>query len=113
MAASLHGRVFAPVADQAQGQVGTRTRFRYHEADGRIWADYAGGDIERGQLLGTRRGDRIDFRYVQLRTDGTTASGHCVSHIGELPDGRLRLAETWHWESQSGSGTSVVEEVRP
>ncbi|MDQ1039208.1 hypothetical protein QFZ75_005624 [Streptomyces sp. V3I8] len=111
MARSLDGLVLAPVADQAPGQVGTRTRFAYHEEDGRIWADYAGGDVVRGHLVGTREGDRLDFRYVQLKTDGTTSSGHCVSLVAETPDGRVRLAETWEWESQEGSGTSVVEEV--
>ncbi|MER5859450.1 hypothetical protein ACFV2Z_35565 [Streptomyces sp. NPDC059688] len=108
---SLDGLIFAPVADQAPGQVGTRTRFAYHETDGRIWAEYAGGEVVRGHLVGTREGDRLDFRYVQLRTDGTTAGGHCVSTVVELPDGRLRLAETWEWESAAGSGTSVVEQV--
>ncbi|MCE7083150.1 hypothetical protein [Streptomyces sp. ST2-7A] len=99
-----------PVADQAAGQVGTRTRFRYRERDGRVWAEYDGGDILRGHLVGTRVGDRLDFRYVQLRADGTTASGHCVSRVEALPDGRLRLHETWRWESGPGSGNSVVEE---
>jgi len=108
---TLDGLVFAPVADQAPGQVGTGTRFTYHETDGVIWADYAGGDIVRGHLVGTRAGDRIDFRYVQLRTDGTTASGHCASTVVILPDGRLRLDETWEWESREGTGTSVVEQV--
>ncbi|MEE1834233.1 hypothetical protein [Streptomyces sp. SP17KL33] len=111
MARSLDGLVLAPVADQAPGQVGTRTRFTYHEKDGEIWADYTGGDVVRGRLVGTRAGDRLDFRYVQLKTDGTTASGHCVSLVVELPDGRVRLEETWEWESRSGSGTSVVEQV--
>ncbi|MFF5358829.1 hypothetical protein ACFY4I_05395 [Streptomyces scabiei] len=111
MARSLDGLVLAPVADQAPGQVGTRTRFVYHERDGEIWAEYAGGDVVRGRLVGTREGDRLDFRYVQLRTDGTTASGHCASAVVELPDGRVRLEETWEWESRPGSGTSVVEEI--
>ncbi|MFC9611489.1 hypothetical protein [Streptomyces sp. NPDC056938] len=111
MARSLDGLVLAPVADQAPGQVGTRTRFTYHEEHGRIWAEYAGGDVVRGHLVGTREGDRIDFRYVQLKTDGTTSSGHCGSLVVDLPDGRVRLDETWEWESQAGSGTSVVEEV--
>ncbi|WP_199548494.1 hypothetical protein [Streptomyces sp. N35] len=101
----------APVEDQAPGQVGTRTRFAYHEQDGVIWASYAGGDVVRGELVGSRDGDVLDFRYVQLRTDGETASGHCVSRIEELPDGRIRLRETWEWESRSGRGTSVVEQV--
>jgi hypothetical protein len=111
MARSLDGLVFAPVADQAPGQVGTRTRFAYHEKDGEIWAEYAGGDVVRGQLVGTRAGDRLDFRYVQLKTDGTTSSGHCVSEVVELPDGRMRLDEAWEWESQEGNGTSIVEQV--
>ncbi|WP_175412354.1 hypothetical protein [Streptomyces sp. TRM64462] len=109
-APSLDGRVLYPVADQSAGQVGTRTRFRYHEDGGRVWAQYAGGDVVRGFLVGTRAGDRIDFRYVQLRTDGTTASGHCRSTVVLLPDGRVRLEESWEWESQEGGGTSVVEE---
>ncbi|MEU4144079.1 hypothetical protein [Streptomyces parvulus] len=111
MPRSLDGLVLAPVADQATGQVGARTRFTYHERDGAVWADYAGGDIVRGHLVGTRAGDRLDFRYVQLGTDGGTASGHCVSTVVELPDGRVRLEESWEWESRPGSGTSVVEQV--
>ncbi|MFJ8105389.1 hypothetical protein [Streptomyces sp. NPDC096132] len=121
MPRSLDGLVLAPVADQAPGQVGTRTRFTYHERDGVIWADYAGGDVVRGHLVGTREGDRLDFRYVQLKHDGTTSSGHCVSTVVELSGGtsqafgsgggRVRLEETWAWESQEGSGTSVVEQV--
>jgi hypothetical protein len=109
---SLDGLVLAPVADQAPGQVGTRTRFTYHEQDGRIWAEYAGGDVVRGQLVGTRAGDRLDFRYVQLKRDGTTSSGHCLSTVTLLSDGRVRLDESWAWESQEGSGTSTVEEVQ-
>ncbi|MFI6488158.1 hypothetical protein [Streptomyces sp. NPDC050564] len=111
MPRSLDGLVLAPVADQAPGQVGTRTRFTYHEKDGEIWAEYAGGDVVRGHLVGTRERDRLDFRYVQLKRDGGTSSGHCVSRVVELADGRVRLEETWEWESQTGSGTSVVEEV--
>ncbi|MFD4737912.1 hypothetical protein ACFWNR_23470 [Streptomyces virginiae] len=111
MARSLDGLVFAPVADQAPGQVGRQTRFEYHEQDDRVWAEYRGGDVSMGYLVGTRAGRTIDFRYVQLRLDGTTASGHCTSRVTELPDGRLRLEETWTWESQEGSGTSVVEQL--
>ncbi|MFJ9056090.1 MULTISPECIES: hypothetical protein [unclassified Streptomyces] len=111
MARSLDGLVLSPVADQAPGQVGTRTRFTYHERDGRIWAEYEGGDVVRGHLVGTRDADTLDFRYVQLKRDGTTSSGHCVSTVTDLADGRVRLDERWEWESQRGSGTSVVEEL--
>lgn len=112
MSRTLDGLVLAPVADQAPGQVGTRTRFTYREQDGEISAEYTGGDVVRGYLVGTREGDRLDFRYVQLDRDGTTSSGHCVSTVVELSDGRVRLEEQWEWESRAGSGTSVVEQIR-
>ncbi|WP_243704707.1 hypothetical protein [Micromonospora sp. KC723] len=111
MTPSLDRRRFAAVADVVAGEVGTETVFTYHEHDGVVWADYTGGSIRRGHLVGTRDGDRLDFRYVQLNNDGRTSSGHCVSEISVLPDGRLRLHETWSWESRPGSGVSVVEEL--
>ncbi|RSM64789.1 hypothetical protein DMH04_50625 [Kibdelosporangium aridum] len=109
---SLDGRKFRAVADTVGGEVEATTEFTYHEKDGEIWAEYAGGKISRGYLVGTRTGDTLDFRYAQLNTAGETNTGHCVSRIETLADGRLRLTEKWEWESRSGSGTSVVQEVR-
>jgi hypothetical protein len=64
-----------------------------------------------GFLLGTRDGDEIDFRYVQGNGDGQTSSGHCQSRLEPMGDGRIRMHETWQWESKPGSGTSLVEEL--
>ncbi|GHI08354.1 hypothetical protein Scel_66750 [Streptomyces cellostaticus] len=67
MARSLDGLILAPVADQAPGQVGTSSRFAYHEKDGEIWAEYAGGDVVRGHLAGIREGDRLEGVGVAAR----------------------------------------------
>jgi len=48
---------------------------------------------------------------VQLHTDGSTASGHCSTELGVSSDGRIKLNETWEWESRAGSGQSVEVEV--
>ncbi|WP_256105474.1 hypothetical protein [Streptomyces sp. ODS05-4] len=111
MVRSLDGVTFAPTGDQAPGQVGTETRFSYHQDGDRVWAEYAGGDVVMGFLIGTRAQDTLDFRYVQLRRDGTTATGRCMSLLSETSDGRLRSDESWQWESEQGSGTSTVEEL--
>lgn len=111
MAPSLDGRRFASDAAVAGGDVGAETLFRYRERDGVVGATYAGGVIVEGHLVGTRDGDALDFRYVQLRVDGTTASGRCRSLVEVGEDGRLVLRETWAWESEPGSGTSVLHEV--
>jgi hypothetical protein len=106
---SLDGRVFA-VADSGGGVATTETTFRYAEEDGVVTASYEGGTIRCGFLIGTRSGDSLDFRYVQLHTDGSTATGHCVTELELLTDGRIRLNEAWEWESRPGRGRSVAEE---
>jgi hypothetical protein len=108
---SLDGRRFRAVAEVPGGDVGTQTIFEYVEDDGVVHARYAGGAIRLGFLVGTREGDTLRFRYAQVRVDGSTASGHCHSEIEALADGRLRLHETWAWESQPGEGASIVEEI--
>jgi hypothetical protein len=110
-AVSLDGKTFAGVTNAPTGQVSGSTRFHYRQDANVIWADYAGGDIVRGFLIGTREGDRLHFRYTHLDTDHATANGVCESRITMLVDGRVRLAESWSWESRPEQGTSVVEEL--
>jgi len=107
---SLEGRVFG-VVNSGGGVATTETIFRYTEADGVVTATYEGGTVRRGFLVGTRSGDSLDFRYVQLHTDGSTATGHCLTTLEMLADGRVRLNETWEWESRPGNGRSVAEEL--
>lgn len=112
----LDGKVFAGVSNAETGQVGTSTRFRYRQDADVIWAEYEGGEIRRGSLVGTRAEDRLSFRYRyrhrHLSADGTTASGVCASRIEMLEDGRIRFAESWAWESRPETGTSILEELR-
>jgi hypothetical protein len=86
--------------------------FEYHERDDTIWARYEGGAVRLGFLVGTRRGDSLEFRYSQLNHDGETSSGRGSTTITVLQDGRLRLAEEWAWESKPGAGKSAAEEIR-
>ncbi|ALJ20782.1 hypothetical protein [Microbacterium sp. No. 7] len=108
---SLDGRRFAALTDTVGGDVGADTVFDYQEADGVVWAAYSGGAVLRGFLVGTREADTVCFRYTQINRDRETSSGRCVSQLSRSEDGRLRLHETWSWESKSGSGTSLVVEL--
>lgn len=108
---SLKGRKFAGVSNSAEGEVDSATVFSYYEEDGIVWADYAGGAVRRGFLVGTRNKDFLEFRYCHLSESGETASGVCTSRIEILGDGRIRFHESWSWESRPGAGNSVVEEI--
>jgi hypothetical protein len=109
--AVIDGKVFAAVANTASGEVGRTTRFHYRQDGRMIWAEYSGGAVVRGYLVGTRDGDRLDFRYSHLNINLQTANGVCASKLEVLEDGSIRLHETWQWESRPERGTSVVEEI--
>lgn len=113
MARSLDGLVFEDVTPAHAGDVGSDTRFEYHQDGTLVWARYRGGSVRLGFLVGTRHDDSLEFRYSHLTTGGETASGRCSSTISERPDGRLECSERWQWESRSGSGTSTIRELRP
>jgi hypothetical protein len=109
--ASLEGRMFRVAQMGEAGEAGAATVFEYHEQRDLVWARYHGGRVRLGFLVGTRSGDRLDFRYSQLNESGETSNGRCTTTISKLPDGRLRLDEAWEWESRGGAGTSAAEEV--
>jgi len=108
------GRVFASVANSANGDVGDDTVFRYHQDGDLVWADYAGGAVRKGHLLGTVEADgTLAFTYHHVRTDGDQMTGECRSTLTVLADGRYRLDEDWRWTSGNGSrGHSTIEETR-
>ena len=54
------------------------------------------------------------MRYSHVNVSGGLMTGQCRSVPERLPDGRLRLHETWQWTSgDRSSGQSMIEEVEP
>jgi len=108
---SLDGRTLVGVANTEDGEVSSDTRFQFEQEGERIYAHYSGGDIIDGHLVGTFDGREWDIRYSQINSEYDTASGHSVGTVTLLDDGRVRVEDEWEWESQNGSGESVLEEV--
>jgi len=93
----LDGVTFTSVANSEGGDVDGRTTFVYQQSGDEVWAEYSGGVITRGFLVGIRIGDRLSFRYVHLSIDGLTSTGRCESVITLDGEGCLVLDETWEW----------------
>jgi len=112
-----NNRTFSSKSNTSNGEVDTSTLFHYHqEPNGSIvWAEYSGGQIQKGFLIGTvQPGGVLDARYQHINASGVLMTGKCLSTPELLSDGRLRLHEQWQWTSgDQSSGTSVVEEVVP
>ena len=92
------------------GEVSEQTVFSYHQKDNVIWAEYSGGSIVKGVLIGTMdEENKLHFSYQHINTDGEMRFGTCDSRP-ETVDGKLRFYESWKW-TEGEEGTSVIEEI--
>ena len=111
----FNNKIFRPVANTENGEVSGETIFHYRQTGNIVTAEYSGGSIVKGHLIAlVDKNGCLDMRYHQVNDKGELQTGLCRSVPEILPDGRIRLHETWRWTSGDGSeGTSVVEEAFP
>ena len=107
---SLEGRFFTVVDNSESGEVSDKTIFSYHQNGNVIWAEYSGGSIVKGFLLGTMDAHHnLHFDYRHINKSGESKSGSCVSSP-KMENGKLRFYEKWKWDG-GVEGMSVIEEV--
>jgi len=106
-------KVFIAVNNTANGEVSDKTRFFYHQDGEIVWAEYSGGDIVKGFLIGKADEDgKLEFSYQHINIRSEIRIGVCNSSPERLGDGRLRLNESWQWlNGDCSKGTSILEEV--
>ena len=107
------GRRFRPVGADgvAPGRSEDAPTGRYFQDGDLVWAEFSGGHLRAGRLVGRCRPDgSIDAAYCQVMAGGEVVAGSCVSTPAVLADGRLRLTEAWR-RVDGTSGISEIEEV--
>ena len=110
---NYNNRQFRLVNNSENGETSGETVF-YYKQEGRIVsADYAGGKIQKGYLLGLVGEDGcILFCYQQINIYNKLMTGTCTSRPEQLPNGKIRLHERWQWTSgDCSSGSSIVGEI--
>ena len=110
---NYNGRIFRTAANSPTGEVDARTTFRYRQQGNIVWAEYAGGKVTFGQLVGLVLPEgQLEIRYQHVNEGGELMTGLCISTPEILTDGRLRLHESWQWTcGERESGESIVEEI--
>jgi len=99
-----NGRRFTSISNTPNGEVGGDTLFDYHQTGNLVWATYSGGSVKFGTLIATvDAANELDMRYHHVNRSGQIMTGICRSVPEFLPDGRLRLRESWQWTSGDGS----------
>lgn len=110
---NIDGKIFQSIENTDNGEVSSETLFHYHQDDNIISADYSGGTIVTGHLLGKMSEDgTLEFTYHHINFEGSLMLGKCTSIPTLLPDGRLKYSEKWQWLSGDKSvGKSQIIEI--
>ena len=109
---NYNNKTFRPISNTENGETSNETVFLYKQVGNILTADYSGGKISKGQLIGiVDDNGNIDMRYHQVNDMGELMTGICKSIPEILASGKIRLHETWEWTSGDKSkGQSIIEE---
>ena len=90
---SFDGRIMNEVKTVTNGAVNHETIFRFIEKDGLTCAEYVGGKVKFGYLIGKISNGKFELQYTQIHTDIRLDGGYSTCEIELLGDGRIRLVE--------------------
>lgn len=107
------GKRFCPRANTENGEVNGETIFCYHQRGNELWAEYAGGEIRKGYLIGfVEENGELDFYYQHINTQNQIRVGKCHSIPKTLENGKIELFEEWQWlNGDQSKGSSIVTEI--
>jgi hypothetical protein len=108
---NLHGKKMRVVQTAPNGIVGSGTVFQFFQDGNVVEAHYSGGRIATGYLVGILDGDLLSFRFCQISDRIHVDGGASRGRLETLRDGRLRIVESFTWESRVGDGVNIFEEV--
>ena len=109
---NYNGKIFTPQSNAENGEVDEETIFHYFQENDLFWAEYSGGDVLKGHMIGTvdEKGE-LEFHYQHLNKDRQVRIGKCHSIPYILENGKIALQEKWQWlNGDLSSGESVVVE---
>ena len=109
---NYNNKLFKPINNTENGETSNETVFRYKQTGNILTAEYTGGKIIFGHLIGLiDESGNIEMRYHQVNNQGELMTGICHSKPERLANGKIRLHETWQWTSGDKSkGQSIIEE---
>lgn len=110
---NYNGKRFRPIESSENSETSNQTVFVYKQEGNILTAEYAGGKIKKGHLIGlVDENGKIDMRYHQININGEIMTGLCFSIPEILDNGKIRLHEKWQWTSGDLlHGESILEEI--
>lgn len=101
------------LANTANGDVNSATRFYYQQKGKVITAKYEGGIVKVGSIVGQMLShNEFEICYQHLTVNGELRTGQCKTKIELLENDVIKLIEDWQWlNGDLSTGHSELIEV--
>jgi hypothetical protein len=108
---SLNNIKMNVIKTSENGVVNNETIFNFQQHGTLVHANYSGGQIEKGYLVGKMSYKQLKFTYCQVQIDGTLDTGKSTVEI-EIFNKKIRLIEHFEWASRPGVyGINIFQEL--
>jgi hypothetical protein len=93
------------------GIICPETIFTFAQQGNTVYANYSGGQIKQGFLIGIITGSNLQFRFCQIQTTGELDGGVSNCEI-KVVNNLIQIIETFTWESRPTSGQNVIQQIK-
>ena len=114
MKINLDNKTFRSLSNSDNGEVSHETIFNYNQKENIICADYSGGAILKGSLIGkVLDNEEIEFNYQHISLSFELKAGYCKSKVIIQDCGKIKLKEEWQWFTgdQSEGHSELIEKI--
>ncbi len=104
---NFNNKTFSLVENSENGQVNSETLFKYKQDGDVITADYSGGTVIYGKIIGKLNNNSITMLYQCLTQDRQLKAGKAIANISITKDNKIKLKLNWEWlDDKNEQGTS-------
>jgi len=109
----LDNRTFRVIQNDGPGaEVDEDTVFYFRQQEDVVQAEYFGGGVRLGTLVGILERNSVRHCYSQVNQAGELQIGRAQAELRPSTEGRLQMVNQWEWEDSAIHGLCVLEEFR-
>ena len=108
---NLDNKSFVLLNNSEEGTVDQATVFHYNQNGNLVKAEYHGGQILWGTIVGELIRDKMKMLYQCMTVDGELKAGQAFAKLSWHANKKIRLDLEWKWlGDHTGKGTSIYLE---
>jgi hypothetical protein len=94
---NFHNKTFYLVENSESGKVNADTIFKYQQEKNIITADYSGGTVKYGKIIGTLHKDILTMLYQCVTLENELKAGKAIAKVSLNKENKILLKLNWQW----------------